>query len=159
MKRIWDGDIMKKILTIIIALTILSSSGCSAPNDEVLTSLGEYKTKEYFTSGGFQDYTDYAKYTYEKIEFSDNKYFKQISTDSEKDLKAHIENFEECIESIKNSDSKNELVLGYDFDASVISDDDYLHIYDDPDYPELGNYDIYYYDIENMTLYYFHNNI
>ncbi len=150
---------MKKILAIIFALIALSVSGCSTQNDKVLTSLGEYKTEVYFTSGGFQDYTDYAKYTYKKIEFSDNKYFKLISTDSEKDLKAHIDNFEECIESIKNSDSKNELVLGYDFDASVISDDDYLYIYDDPDYSKFGNYDIYFYNTENMTLYYFHNNI
>lgn len=150
---------MKKILAIIIGLIILNFSGCSTQNDEVLTSLGEYKTKEYFTSGGFQDYTDYAKYTYEKIEFSDNKYFKLLSTDSEQNLITHIENFEECIESIKNSDSKNELVVGYDFDVSVISEEDYLYIYDDPDYSELGNYNIYFFDIETMTLYYFHNNI
>jgi len=36
---------------------------------------------------------------------------------------------------------------------------DYVYIYDDPDYPYLGNYNVYFFDTETMTLYYFHNNI
>ncbi len=71
----------------------------------------------------------------------------------------HIEDFEDWIEAIKDSNPESEVVAGYDFDLSLISEADYVYIYDDPDYPELGNYDVYFFDMETMTLYYFHNNI
>ena len=142
-----------------MAVLILSLSSCSVPTDEVLNSLGNYKSKEYFTSVGFQDYTDYAKYVYEDTDFSNNEYFELISRDSENDFKKHVDNFERWIEAIKESDPKDEVVLGYDFDSSVISDGDYLYIYDDSDYPEFGNYNVYFFDIETKTLYFFHSNI
>lgn len=34
------------------------------PKDSVLDSLPKYEKKEFYSSGGFQDFTDYAKYTY-----------------------------------------------------------------------------------------------
>ena len=153
------GDVVKKALILILILSILLLSACSEFKNEVLESLGEYKSKEYFTSGGFQDYTNYAKYTYENIDFSENVYFNKISSDSAEQLSSHIEDFEGWVQTIKETEPKNEVVLGYDFDSSVISEEDYLYIYDDPDYSELGCYDVYFFDIESMTLYYFHNNI
>ncbi len=150
---------MKKAIPIILVLPFLILSACSVPEDEVLNSLGEYESKVYFTSGGFQDYTDYAKYTFDDVDFSKNKYFTKISVGSKEELITHIENFEEWIESLKSSVPDNEVVTGYDFEPSVISQADYLYIYDDPDYPELGSYTVYFFDMESMTLYYFHNNI
>ena len=143
---------MKKAFAFLLILLTLLLGACSAPKDEVLTSLGEYKSKEYFTSGGFQDYTDYAKYTYENI-------LNRISSNNSKELTDHIEDFEKWVQSIKEIDPQNEVVLNYDFNTSLISDGDYLYIYDDPNYHELGNYDVYFFDIETMTLFYFHNNI
>lgn len=116
--------------------------------------MGRYKSEEYYTSGGFQDFTDYAKYTFENVDFSNNEYFSKISSDSVEELTYHIEDFEKRIETIKNSDPKNEVVLGYNYDSSVVSENDYLYIYDDPDYPDLGCYDVYFFDIETMMLYY-----
>ena len=150
---------MKKRFAFLLILLTLLLSGCSTHKDEVLESLGEYKSKEYFTGGGFQDYTDYAKYTYEDVDFSKNEFFNKISSNSLNDLTYHIEDFEKWVQTIKEADSQNEVVLNYDFNISLISDADYLYIYDDSDYPELGNYDVYFFDIESMTLFYFHNNI
>ena len=146
---------MKKAFVFVLLTSFLILSGCTAPKDEVLFSLGKYKSKEYFTSGGFQDYTVYSKYTYEDVDFSDNKYFEKISSDEKSNLLTHLENFENWVEVIDD----NDLSSGYDFDSSIISDDDYLYIYDNPDYPELGCYDVYFFDKEILTLYYFHNNI
>ena len=153
------GDCMKKVLVFILIFVILSLSACSVPTDKVLASLGEYKSKEYFSSGGFQDYTDYAKYTYEDVGLSENEYFNKISSDSLDALNNHIEDFEKWILTIKEGEPNNEVVLKYDFNSSIISEEDYVYIYDNPDYPELGCYDVYFFDIESMTLYYFHNNI
>ena len=132
------GDYMKKLLAITLLLSLLILASCSAPVDEILESLGSYKSEEYYTSGGFQDFTDYAKYTFENVDFSNNEYFSKISSDSVEELTYHIEDFEKRIETIKNSDPKNEVVLGYNYDSSVVSENDYLYIYDDPDYPDLG---------------------
>ncbi|MGN1452010.1 MAG: hypothetical protein ACI4XQ_07910 [Eubacteriales bacterium] len=150
---------MKKALAIILLLSLLVLASCSVPADQVVESLGSYKSAEYYTSGGFQDFTDYAEYTFENVDFSSNEYFSKISSDSAENFKNHIEDFENWIECIKISNPENEVVSGYNFDSSIVSDNDYLYIYDDPDYPELGNYDVYFFDMETMTLYYFHNNI
>lgn len=153
------GDFLKKIFAIILAFSFLILSGCSIFEDKVIRSLGKYESNDYFTSGGFKDFTDYAKYSYKDITFSDNEYFDKISSESKEELIAHIENFESWIEIIKEHDSENDVVLGYDFDSSIISDTDYLYIYDDPDYDEFGNYNVYFFDTETMILYYFHNDI
>ncbi len=150
---------MKKVFLTILLVSIIILSGCSTPSDKVLESLGSYKSEEYYSSGGFQDVTNYAKYTFDNVDFSKNEYFNKVSSDSLKELTVHIENFEIWIEVIRESDPENEVVIEYDFDSSVISEEDYVYIYDDPDYHELGCYDVYYFDIETMTLYYFHNNI
>ena len=147
---------MKKLFVLVFVVFVVLMSGCSVPTDEVLESLGEYKSEQYFTSGGFQDYTDYAKYTYKDVDFSNNIYFSEISTESSENLITHIKDFEKWVELLEED---NEVALAYDFDSSVISNNDYLYIYDDPDYPELGYYDVYYFDNDTMTLYYFHNNI
>ena len=154
---------MKKSAVIFFTfLIIVSFSGCSvpsAPKDEVLASLGKYTSKQYYTDGGFQDYTDYAKYTFDSVDFSNNSYFTSLTEDSKADLTAHIDNFEGWIQTIQNTNPENEVVLQYDFDRSVISDADYLYIYDNPAYSEFGCYTVYYFDTETNTLYYFHNNL
>lgn len=147
---------MKKFFVLVLVVFVVLMSGCSAPTNEVLESLGEYRSEQYFTSGGFQDYTDYAKYTYEDVDFSNNIYFREVSTENSENLIVHITDFEKWVELLEDD---NEVALAYDFDSSVISNNDYLYIYDDPDYPDLGNYDVYYFDDDTMTLYYFHNNI
>lgn len=48
------GDDMKKLFVLVLVVFVVLISGCSAPTDKVLESLGEYKSEQYFTSGGFQ---------------------------------------------------------------------------------------------------------
>ena len=64
-------------LSLVFATMILFS--CAVSQDEVLNSLGAYRKKECFSHGGLQDYTDYAKYYYDDIDFEGNPYFKPIS--------------------------------------------------------------------------------
>ena len=85
------------VITLLLIILISTLSSCTAPEDKVLNSLGEYKSKEFYTEGAFQDYTDYAKYYYDSVNFTDNEYFSKI--------------------------------------------------------------DVYFFDIQTNTLYYFHNNI
>lgn len=54
------------------------------PEDIVLESLPKYSEKEYYSSGGFQDTTDYAKYTYliSEEDLQNNEYLLPVeSTD------------------------------------------------------------------------------
>ena len=69
----------KQIAAVLICVVLLLSiSSCAVPEDKVITSLGEYEKKEFFTSGGFQDYTDYAKYFFISDNVVDNKYLNKI---------------------------------------------------------------------------------
>lgn len=124
-----------------------------------MNSVGKYESCGFYTHGEFQDYTDYAKYSYSSVDFTDNKYFQQVTADNKVSILKYIENFERWIETIKSHDSNDELVICYDFDISIISSGDYYYIDDDSRYTEFENYDIYFFDSETNMLYYFHNNI
>lgn len=130
-----------------------------SPRGKIINSVGGYTSKQVFTSGGFQDYTDYAKYSYGRVDLDGNKYLRSITSDSKKALLEHIDNFEKWVNAIKTGDPTNELVVNYDFDSSVITDGDFVYITDDPGYDYLGCYDVYFFDSESNTLFFFHNNV
>lgn len=150
------------ITCIIIFVSIFVS--CTAPKDKVLTSLGQYEKSVFFTSGGFQDYTDYAKYYYTSAKVTENKYFKKIR-ETDLDLIAeYTDNFEKWIETIKETDASDEVVVNYDFNREIIGTDDYIYInsaeYTNSDgITALASYDIYFFDTKTQVLYYLHNNI
>ena len=164
---------MKRKLFLVLALILVGAlclSGCSytdylitSVDDKVIASLGRYESREYYTSGGFQDFTDYAKYKYDEVNFEDDKYFAQITIESQAEFMAYLNSFEGWVEVHKESDPENELVMGYDFSTDLITDDDYIYIddcsaYDDL-YEKFDNYNIYFFDTGTSTLYFFHNNI
>ena len=157
---------MKKAVALIVVVLIFGTvlSSCIAPEDKVLNSLGEYRSCEFYTCGGFQDYTDYAKYYYDSVDFTDNEYFSIIEQSDIDALNEHLDNFESCIEAHGYNDASSEIVVNYDFDRSLIDSEDYLyidsekHTWDDG-YTSLVNYDVYFFDTQTNTLYYFHNNI
>ena len=109
-------------LSLVFATMILFS--CAVSQDEVLNSLGAYRKKECFSHGGLQDYTDYAKYYYDDIDFEGNPYFKPISETDTDILHAHIDDFEKWLECF---DRTSEIVAKYDFDRSIIDMQDYLY--------------------------------
>lgn len=153
---------MKRFLCVIVVCLLLS--GCFMPSDPVLDSLGEPIESGFWTSGGFQDFTDYAKYRYSNVtseELERNSYFSPVSEEDFIKLQEVVENFEEWVE---RSD-KEELVEHYDFSVEMISEGDYFYLDDhgyydpaDENYLDFFEYDLYYFAIETQTLYFFHNN-
>ena len=154
----------KNALVLVCIVLLLSISSCAVLEDAVIVSLGEHDKKEFFTSGGFQDYTDYAKYYYTTAKVADNKYLKKIQETDLDIINTHLDNFEGWIETIKDSEPSSEVVVNYDFDREIIDTEDYFyidseeHTWDDG-YTALVRYNIYLFDTQDQVLYYFHNNI
>lgn len=154
---------MKKIvLALLIFVLIFVLFGCFY-TDPVIASLPDYKSECFYTSGGFQDYTDYAKYTYDSITtqvLDASKYFDVTTAEDANEILLYIQNFERWVETIGG-----ELKENYDFDKTMISEGNYFYIETkagDPDqetYDMFVNYTVYYFDLDTQTLYYFHNNI
>lgn len=129
-----------------------------APADPILDSLPDYESKEYYTNGGFQDFTDYGKYTYRiyETELMENPYFQQATEEDILNIHAYLDNFENWVE-IDSGFPKE----AYDFDRAQIQPGDYfciLNRYEEPE-KEFWSYNIYYFDLDAGILYYFHNNI
>ena len=157
---------MKRFLVVLAAVilallvAVLASVPISylfAPKDSILNSLPDYIDKEFYSSGGFQDYTDYGKYTYaiSEMELIHNSYFLRVAEDDIPEILSYIENFEGWVEITEFPAEK------YDFDTSLITEGDYFYIlnkYDETD-NKFWNYDLYYFDLDAQVLYYFHNNI
>ncbi len=134
--------------------------------DPVGASLPSYLSKVFYTSGGFQDYTDYAKYTYflpvTERTLKNSGHFEKVAAEDVAEILAHINNFESCV-----SACGGELAACYDFDASSVCEGDYFCLkskYGQPlgqssSYGKFDSYSLYYFDIENQILFYFHNNI
>ena len=156
---------MKPTVSILLLIILISTlCSCIAPKDKVLNSLGKYKSHEFYTEGAFQDYTDYAKYYYDSVDFTDNEYFSKIQQLDIDALNEHLDDFELCIKTYREGDASREIVVNYDFNRSIIDSGDYLyidsqkHTFDDG-VELLSSYDIYFFDTQTNTLYYFHNNI
>lgn len=148
----------------VLLLALLFLSSCAFREDKVLNSLGEYTSCEFYTEGGFQDYTDYGKYTYVSVDFSQNPYFQKIQPADFEVIDRHLDDFEDWIETFRRSGPDQELVVHYDFDRSMIDCDDYLYIESEEHTWDSGTkalirYDIYFFDTQSNTLFFFHNNI
>ena len=157
---------MKKqiALVLVCVVLLLSISSCAVPEDAVIASLGKYEKNEFFTSGGFQDYTDYAKYYFTSANIVENKYLNKIQETDFVIINTHLDDFERWIETIKNSESSSEVVVNYDFNRKIIDTEDYFYI-DSEDHTwsdghtSLVRYNIYLFDTQTQVLYFFHNNI
>lgn len=154
---------IKSIATCAIGLLFFLSSlfllfEAIIPEDAILKSLPKYSEKEYYSSGGFQDTTDYAKYKYQISEddLQSNAYLQLVGAEQISQIKAYIENFEEWVSASHDFPAES-----YDFDKDIISEGDYCYIANRYQEPEKAfwNYDVYYFDLETLTLYYFHSNI
>ena len=155
---------MGRIKLIVVLLLILLLVGCGS-YDAVLLSLPEYTQKEFYTEGVWQDFTDYGVYTFapfDKTNLEENLYFEKV-TDVESIL-SYIENFEGWVAQCQDG---AELPENYHFDKTWIDETDYIVIdteegkqigNSDRTYGKFDNYDIYFFDTDAWTLYYFHNN-
>ena len=148
------------ILSIVVA-TLIMVAICAlffTPKDPILDSLPKYEKKEYYTSGGFQDFTDYAKYTYQISEseiIQSETLFPVMEEDIPTILK-YVEHFEGCVDVYQDFPSES-----YDFEKSMVSTGDYFFIYNKYGEPEMTfwDYNLYYFDVDTSILYYFHTNI
>lgn len=151
---------MKKIFLLLVVILL---SACYY-EDPVLNTLPEYTQKELYSEGGFQDYTDYGIYTFApfpEIQLKENLYFELVSDTGE--ILSYVENFEGWVAL---SDADGELVQKYDFDKSCIDVSDYFYL-DTKEGEPIGKrtygkfecYDLYLFDMDTNTLYYFHSNI
>ncbi|MBO5379783.1 MAG: hypothetical protein J6A90_05590 [Clostridia bacterium] len=158
------------ILMLLLALLILPS--CFMPKsrrETVILTLGGYEREEFYSSGGIQDFTDYGKYYFAEMpKFEENEYFVPVTSNDIEVLYGYIDNFDSWIEAYINPSTKNEkaLVENYDLDRTIINEGDYFYIYDkmgepigESQYEQYECYDVYIFDTESCTLYYFHNNI
>lgn len=142
----------------------VSGDKCNVSGDKVIASIGRYESREFFTSGGFQDYTDYAKYHFGDVDVAGKAYLKKIQESDLSAIDEHLEDFEGWIEIIRGTDESNEVVVNYDFDRSIIDLDDYIYIDSEEvtwsdGQTSLVRYNIYFFDTQTQVLYYFHNNI
>ena len=163
MKKILKAIIkaIAAIILSIVAATLIIAVICVLfffPKDPVLDSLPKYEKKEYYTSGGFQDFTDYAKYTYQ-ISESDILQSDSLRAVTEEDIPVilkYVEYFEGCVNVCQDFPSET-----YDFEKSIISTGDYFFVYNKYEEPERAfwNYNLYYFDVDASILYYFHTNI
>ena len=150
---------MKKQLAFLCAVLVCFTSGCGLFRDPAIASLGSYRTKELYTEGVFQDFTDYGKYTFDEAHPENSSYFEPLTEESMQTFCRYLDDFEGLVASLRENDPEGELASHYDFDRAILSEDDYLYLYTDPDYPEYGKYTMYLFDMETLTMYYFHNNV
>ncbi len=160
------GFILLSIILLLILLPIMLLLGLWGINHQksVLVSLPDCESKEFYTSGGFQDYTDYAKYFYDSITVEDlesSEYFTVTTDEDVEEILLHIDDFEGWVEAVGG-----ELKENYDFDRSIVTVGDYFCIETKDGepigqgfYEKFDNYSVYYFDVDAQILYYFHNNI
>ena len=165
-----------KTIAVLLILLVTAATLCSCfdmftPRSEiVIRTLGDYEKEEYYSSGGFQDYTDYGKYYYSEVpNFEGNEYFAPVCASDIEVLYGYIDNFDNWIKAIAagaSSENEKALVKNYDLDRAVITESDYFYIYDrmgepigESQYEQYEDYDVYIFDVESCILYFFHNNI
>ena len=63
------------IIIIIIPILVMTVIFCSIQTrqEKVLKSLGKYDSKQVWTHGEFQDYTDFGRYSYSSAKIDPNK--------------------------------------------------------------------------------------
>ncbi len=153
---------MKRIaLLFLVCLIFLFSIACSVQTrqNEVLNSVGKYDSKQFWTHGGFQDYTDFGIYVFSSAGLDNNQYFSPVSVGDVEKIGSFVDNFEGWIKTFQKNNPNDELVLNYVFDRSIIDVEDYFYIYEGENYPQYGCYDLWLFDTQTNVLYYFHNNI
>lgn len=148
---------MKRLYSALFALLLLLCSACTR-EDGVLNTLPPWESREFYTSGGFQDYTDYGKYRYAGLtpaDFNGNPCFSPMTAEDCQALLPFIENFSGWVALM---DDDSELARGYDFDPGAVTPGDMLFLSAREDAP-FASYTVYFFDMESQILYYFHSNV
>lgn len=153
-------------ITAAMCLLVLSLSACTFKSkDPVIVSLGKAMSVQRYSVSGFGDSTDYGIYTFPGAKPKDSEYFKPVTAESKNELLGYIDNFENWV-NVTREDDNNTLFENYHFSRADIDESDYLYISDrdgeaigDGIYSKYDSYNVYFFDSQTTTLYYFHNNI
>lgn len=146
--------------------TLISRKEMAAQWKTVIISLGRAMSVQRYSCAGFGDSTDFGIYTFPGASPGESEYFKPVTAESETELLGYIDEFEQVIDSLRDGDEGADLVNNYRFSRDDIDESDYLYIYDregkpigDGAYSKYDYYNVYFFDSQTTTLYYFHNNI
>ena len=149
-------------LCLILSL-VLCLSACGYDKAPV-KSLGKYDSCQRYDDGGFQDISLYAIYKFSSAQLENNRYFIPVSSSSIVEIEEYLFQYERFL----NLDfPQNKLEKKYkEFDHSIIDCEDYYYIYDkmgepigESFYDKFDNFDIYFFDYQTMTLYFFHSDV
>ena len=146
--------------------TLISRKEMAAQWKTVIASLGRAMSVQRYSCAGFGDSTDFGIYTFPGASPGENEYFKPVTAESKTELLGYIDEFEQVIDSLRDGDEGADLVNNYRFSRDDIDESDYLYIYDregkpigDGAYSKYDYYNVYFFDSQTTTLYYFHSNI
>ena len=146
--------------------TLISRKEMAAQWKTVIASLGRAMSVQRYSCAGFGDSTDFGIYTFPGASPGESEYFKPVTAESKTELLGYIDEFEQVIDSLRDGDEGADLVNNYCFSRDDIDESDYLYIYDregkpigDGAYSKYDYYNVYFFDSQTTTLYYFHNNI
>ena len=110
------------ILGICLLVSMMFFGFLYSHQKSVISSLPDYESREFYTSGGFQDYTDYAKYFYDSITAQDlesSERFTVTTDENVEEILLHIDDFERAV-----AVTAEELKENYDFDRSIVTEGD-----------------------------------
>lgn len=150
---------MKKVIcAILLAATCLLLVACSYKPKYV--PRGYTGCEEHYEEDSIQDYTDFCLYRYDSADyFTNNKAYSKIG-------EADIETVKEFFEDFKGVMESQERLDEYKFDTASISSGDYVRIETkeadfggETPFDNYVSYDVYFFDVETLTLYYIHDNI
>jgi len=145
------------IIAIVVIVAFNIFAFCVNRNYRVLLSIGWYKNKQFWTHG-WRDYTDFAIYDCPWARPGISPYFSKITPADTEIIGEYLDNYEKWIEMISRGNTNDELVVNYSFDRAVIDTDDYFYIYVDENDSKFYDYDVWIFDTQSETLYFFHNN-
>lgn len=146
--------------------TLISRKEMAAQWKTVIASLGKAMSVQRCSCAGFGDSSDFGIYTFPGASPGESEYFKPVTAESKTKLLGYIDEFEQVIDSLRDDDEGADLVNNYRFSRDNIDGSDYLYISDrdgeaigDGVYSKYDSYNVYFFDSQTTTLYYFHNNI
>ena len=126
----FDGGMIvnriKVVVCLLVCLLITTSCGVQSRQDKVLETLGTPIDEAFYTHGGFQDYTDFGVYSYSSLKLERNEYFVAITHEDMETLGEYLDNFEQWIETFRQNDPSDVLVVNYAFDRSIIDESDFF---------------------------------
>lgn len=146
--------------------TLISRKEMATQWKTVIASLGRAMSVQRYSVSGFGDSTDFGIYTFPGASPGESEYFKPVTAESKTELLGYIDEFEQVIDSLRDGDEGADLVNNYRFSRADIDESDYLYISDrdgeaigEGVYSKYDSYNVYFFDSQTTTLYYFHNNI